>query len=159
MFWLMIFGLFIFTLGQFIPIYFSDIDFRIYFYPLLLILTTIAVAFVMYRNVYLPNKSKMSYPMGLSFITTFIVFLVLALITIGKMLVVWTDIGPIYLMKNDPNVQITSRYINEGAFGGGTEPDDYQMVVKRPFTPFFNIETSVDTNKIDKSKWIRQNPF
>lgn len=159
MLWLMLAGLFIFTIGQYVPVYFSYPDFRLYFYPIMLASTIIAVAAVSYDSMYLPHKDNKLYSTIISLLTTVIVFLVLAFITVGKLMTLLTDTGPIYLMKSNPNVEITSCYINEGAFGGGTEPDDYQIVVKSPLTSFFYIVTSVDTTKIDKTKWIRQNIF
>ena len=52
-------------------------------------------------------------------------------------------------------VKIISRYINEGAFGGGTEKGDFHVVLSRPFLGAFKIETSVDTAKIDKRLWVK----
>ncbi len=59
------------------------------------------------------------------------------------------------LSKDNPEIKIISRYLNEGAFGGGTEPNDYEIVLQRPIFNLFNIQTRVDTNSIDKRKWIK----
>ncbi|MCQ6960137.1 hypothetical protein [Mucilaginibacter aquariorum] len=82
--------------------------------------------------------------------------LIFGFITLTKILAVWVDRGTLYYQKNNPEVKIVSRYIDLGAGGGGTEPGDYKIVLKRPITPFFKLETSVDTNAIDKSDWIKE---
>lgn len=68
----------------------------------------------------------------------------------------WTDTEPIYIKKDNQNIIIVSRYLDEGAFGGGTKPGDYQNVVKRQLTTFLKLETAIDTNSIDKNEWIKQ---
>jgi len=73
----------------------------------------------------------------------------------GSLFDVWTEAGTYYVSKKNPDVQIISRYINEGAFGGGTEPRDYFIVLHRPITPWFKMDTAIDTNKIDKTEWVK----
>ncbi|WP_158990890.1 hypothetical protein [Mucilaginibacter sp. L196] len=68
----------------------------------------------------------------------------------------YSDATTIYISSSNPNLKIVSRFLDEGAFGGGTEPGDYETVVLRPITPFLKIETSIDTTKMDKGEWIRQ---
>ena len=41
------------------------------------------------------------------------------------------------------NIKIVTRYLNEGAFGGGTKPEDYEVVLKREINPFLKIDFSI----------------
>jgi hypothetical protein len=153
--WFMLFGICTFTAGQYIPVYFVDQGFSLFFYPVLLILTVVTVYINTYNAMYLPHKDNRLYSAIISTLITLLVFIVFAFITLSKILAVWTDAGTIYTNKSNPNIKIVSRYINEGAFGGGTEPGDYEIVVNRPFTPFFKIKTSIDTTKINKNDWVK----
>jgi hypothetical protein len=155
-FWLMIFGLFTFTIGQFIPIYFVEQDIRIFFYPAILLITVVTFAVTVYKSMYLPHKNNWVYSSIITLITTLLLFLIFAGITFGKILTVWTDATTLYVKKDNSQVKIVTRYINEGAFGGGTEPGDYEIVLLRPITPFFKMETTVDKNKIDRSEWVKK---
>lgn len=67
----------------------------------------------------------------------------------------WSVGSVYYVKKNNPKVKIISRYVNQCAYGGGTEPSDYHIVLYRPFLLFFKMETSIDTTKIDKADWIK----
>jgi len=153
--WFMIFGIITFTVGQYIPIYFTNQGIRIFYYLIVLSLTVITVYITAYKAMYLPHKDNRIYSGIISAITTILIFIVFAFITLGTIMTDWTDAEIIYTNKNNSNIKIVSRYINEGAFGGGTEPRDYEIVVNRPFTPFFKIETSIDTTKINKSDWVK----
>ena len=67
---------------------------------------------------------------------------------------VWTESAVYYVKRDNPKVKIISRYINEGAWSGGTEPSDYHIVLHRPFLFIYKMETSIDTTSIDKEKWM-----
>jgi hypothetical protein len=68
---------------------------------------------------------------------------------------VWTSAGTIYTRKNNPEIKIIRRYVDQGAFGGGTSPDDYEIVLHKPLTSLFKIETRIDTLEIDKNEWLK----
>jgi hypothetical protein len=122
----------------------------------MLFLTTITVAITSYRSMYLPHKNNWKYSTLISLIATLLVFVVFAFITLTKFLTVWTDAATIYVKKTNPQIKIVSRYLNEGAFGGGTEPGDYEIVLERSITPYLKMETLIDTNLINKKEWIKQ---
>lgn len=67
----------------------------------------------------------------------------------------YVDAAVFFTQKNNPDVKIVSRYYDQGAMGGGADPEDYETVLKRPITPFFRLETRIDTNNIDKAIWIK----
>jgi hypothetical protein len=105
---------------------------------------------------YLPHKNNWIYSSLISLISTGLIFILFGFFTLAKFLAVWDDTTIIYTNKNNPEVKIVSRYVNLGAYGGGTEPEDYEIVVKRPLTRFLKIETSVDTTAINKKEWVRE---
>ena len=57
------------------------------------------------------------------------------------------------IQKDNAKVKIISRYINQGAFGGGTEKVDYHIVLTRPLLFFLKLETYIDTIDIKKEEW------
>jgi len=75
---------------------------------------------------------------------------------IGHMFFGYASAGTIYVCKNHPQVQIISRYWDMGAWGGGTENDDFEDAVLIPVTPHFKIEFPVNITKIDKENWVKQ---
>ena len=154
-FWLMLFCIFCFTVGQFIPIYFADTGFRALFYFGIYILLIITVTRTIFKRIYKPRKANISSAKLYSILTGFAIFVIFGLWTLGLFFTVWTDASTLFVKKDNPKIKIISRYINNGAFGGGTEADDYQLVVHRPILFLFKMETSIDTTKIDKQIWTR----
>jgi len=156
-FFMMLFCIFCFTAGQYVPVYFTNLGCRSLFYIVLLIALLGSMAVSLAK--YIKGQGKINYwwSITISVLVAAITTLVFAVLTLGLLMGCWTDMTTIYVQKNNPDVKIVSRYWNEGAFGGGTSRDDYFIVFRRPITPLFIIETSVDTNKIDKSKWVRMN--
>jgi len=155
LFWLTLFCIFSFTLGQFIPIYFVDHEWRLIYYPTLLIITSLAIPTLVYRRIYNPKKSNWISSTLYTLLVFASVIVVFGFITLGKCMVIWTDAETYYVNKNNPEVKIISRYSDLGAFGGGTEPTDYEMVLSRPITSQFKLQTKIDTTKINKAEWIK----
>ena len=146
--------LFVITLGQFIPIYFIDIDLRQQFYICVFCILFITTALTTFAFVYKPYKSKILV-WSTSIVVSVGTFVLLGFWLILLLIAVWTEAGTYYVNKDNPKIKIISRYLNEGAFGGGTEPDDYEVVLQKPLYNLFNIQTKIDTNSIDKRKWIK----
>ncbi len=154
-YFLLAFCFFSFTMGQFIPVYFVDTDLRMWYYVSILFLLVISTVISLFKNAYnKSDKNIISAILG-SLIIGFFTFILFGFWTIGFLFNVWDEGATYYISKSNPKVKIISRYINEGAYGGGTEPGDYHMVVHRPFLLIFKIETPVDTTSINKSKWIK----
>jgi hypothetical protein len=154
-FFIMLFCLFCFTAGQYIPVYFTNSDQRLWFYIVLLLLLLGSTAVSLAK--YIKGQGKVNYWWAItwSILLTTLITLVFGVLTLSLLMGTWTDVTTIYVQKNNPDVKIVSRYWNEGAFGGGTSRDDYFIVVRRPVTPLFILETSVDTNKINKTEWVK----
>jgi hypothetical protein len=154
-FWLMLFCIFCFTVGQFVPIYFVNADLRQNYYILILILLVLSSGVATFRRIYKPQKKNRSSAIFISVFLGLAVLFMFGILTIAFYFGVWTEANVFYVKKDNPKVKIISRYVNEGAFGGGTEPDDYQVVLHRPILFLFKMETSVDTTKIDRQEWTR----
>ena len=152
---LMLFCIFSFTVGQFIPIYFANADFRALYYFIIFILLVAATGRTIFKSIYKPQKNNISSARLISILVGFLSFVVFGFLTIVFCFAVWTEANVFYIQKDNPKVKIISRYVNEGAFGGGTEATDYQIVLHRPVLFIFNMETSIDTALIDKQKWIK----
>jgi hypothetical protein len=151
-YWLMIYCILNFTVFPFIPVYFTNQNTReayclvIYF---LFVLTSIFQLLKAITNLGIFWKLILfiSALSGLLMLFFFYVF--------ASSMAVWTDAGTLYTQKNNPKVRIIRRYVDMGAWGGGTSPDDYEIVLHRPLTSVFKIESHIDTLNIDKSVWIK----
>lgn len=150
---IMLFCIFCFTVGQFIPIYFRDTDLRERFYFIVYIFLIVTTSRTIFKLIYKPQKNNISTARLFSILAGFSTFIVFGLWTIGLLFSVWSEAFTYYVRKDNAKIKIISRYINEGAFGGGTEKEDYHIVLTRPFLYFFKMETSIDTLSIKKEEW------
>ena len=156
----MIYCFFTLTIGQFIPIYFDNrnlnSDFKESYYLIILTLILISTTIVAFKRFYKPQQNRRAF---LAWFSALIIgagtCCIFALIVLFNHLAVLTDMTTLYVKKGNRNIKIVTRYLNEGAFGGGTKPEDYEVVLKREINPFLKIETSIDTNTIDKTQWIK----
>jgi amino acid transporter len=155
-FWMLSCCIFIDTAGQFIPIYFTNHGFEISFYIIVYILILVSLSFLFSRWIYKQDNHKRIYKSIFSLLIFSLSVILFGFFTIAKIMTDWTDATTIYIKKSHSHIRIVSRYLNEGAFGGGTEPRDYEVVLRWPITPFLKIETAIDTNKINKNEWVRK---
>jgi hypothetical protein len=157
-FWLMCYCIFVFTAGQFIPIYFIDSNLKTYYYIVMLVLLCGSISASIYLRYHNPRRYNI-----LAFISSVVVgvglFSILGMGMILAGIGEWTVAGTYFIKKSNPDIRIVSRYMDQGALGGGTHPEDYTTCITRPITPLFTLETSVDTNTIDKSEWIKSPAF
>jgi predicted membrane protein len=142
------------TLFQFIPVYFVDQAPRLTFYLFVYFALMFSSVFEILK--YFGRTTHYLITKILAFVFLFFGFMVALLFVIGQFTVTWTEAAIYYKSKANPKVKILSRYLDAGALGGGTEPEDYKIVLHRPLTRYFKIETTVDTNKIDKDDWIKE---
>jgi len=149
----MLFCFFSFTVGQYLQIYFTDSSFREKYYFILCILLIVTVSRTVFKRVYKRMKGNISSAWLYSILIGFATLVVFGLWTFGLILSVWTEAATFYIQKDNPKVKIISRYMNEGAFGGGTEKEDFHIVLSRPIFSILKMETFVDTTRIDKQKW------
>jgi hypothetical protein len=157
-FWISIFCFINYVLMFIGPIYFINATYRQIYFLVVFILLLALVVFRLARYINRQGKRSFYWALPWSLLVAITFFMVFGFITLSTFLAVWTEASTIYVSKSNPNVKIISRYLNLGAFGGGTSPDDFETVVDRPLTPFFKMETKVDTNRINKQEWIRLGP-
>lgn len=150
---IMLFCIFCFTVGQFIPIYFADTGFKAMYYCIIYILLIATASRTIFKLIYKPEKNNISTARLFSILTGVATFIVFGLWTIAQFIAVWSDAYTYYVRKDNAKIKIISRYINLGAFGGGTEKEDYQIVLTRPILFFLKMETSIDTLEIKKEEW------
>ena len=150
---IMLLCIFCFTVGQFIPVYFIDTGFRTIFYFIIYVLLIATSSRTIFKLIYKPQKSNISTARLFAILTGFATCIVFGLWTIGLLFSVWSEAFTYYVRKDNAKIKIISRYINEGAFGGGTEKEDYHIVLTRPFLLLFKMETSIDTLDIKKEEW------
>jgi hypothetical protein len=150
---IMLFCIFCFTVGQFIPIYFADTGFRAMYYFIICILLVATSSRTIFKFIYKPQKNNISTARLFSILAGVAIFIVFGLWTIGLLFSVWSEASTYYVRKDNSKIKIISRYIDQGAFGGGTEKEDYHIVLTRPFLLFFKMETSIDTLDIKKEEW------
>jgi hypothetical protein len=152
---IMLFCIFCFTVGQFIPIYFADTGFRAMYYFIIYILLIATASRTIFKLIYKPQKNNISTARFFTILAGFATFVLFGLWTIGLLFSVWSEAFTYYVRKDNAKIKIISRYINEGAYGGGTEKEDYHIVLTRPILFFFKVETSIDTLGIKKEEWKR----
>jgi hypothetical protein len=112
-----------------------------------------SAAVVIYKYVYRARKKKnLLIAVVESMIAGFVIFVISGLVTLFT---AWSDAGTLYVRKDNSDIKIVSTYINEGAYGGGTSPEDFHIVLRRPITSFLKIETAIDTTKINKDEWLK----
>jgi hypothetical protein len=146
-------------IARFIPLYFTNNHLKFGYYVVLLIClaTSAVIKFSRWSN-RIQVWAK-TFVVITSFLFGLLVFLLLALINLISTAFGYADAGTFYTLKNNSEIKIVSRYYDQGAFGGGTEPEDYETILRRPITPFYKLETKVDTTTIDKTKWIKQSYY
>ena len=115
----------------------------------------IAVSRTIFKRIHKSQKENVSSAWFYSILIGFATFVIFGLWTLGLFFLVWTVASTLYVKKDNPEIKIISRYVNQGAFGGGTEPDDYQIVLHRPILFIFKMETSMDTAKFDRTDWVK----
>jgi hypothetical protein len=152
---MMLFCIFSFTVGQAIPIYFVNNGLRNLFYSIIFVILVIIISRKTFKLVYKPQKNNISLARLISILVGFVAFLVFGFFTLGISITVWTESKIYYVDKDNSKIKIISRYLDSGAFGGGTESGDYHIILLKPLSNFFNLETSIDTTLIDKTKWVR----
>jgi hypothetical protein len=145
--------LFIFTGGQYIPVYFKSNGLRDIFYLIIWIILVITSGKLVFQLIYNPAKNNISLARLFSIITVAITFFIFGFWTIGLLFNAWSEAHTYWVRKDDPRIKIISAYVDEGAFGGGTEASDYHVVLHRPFLYIFRIETEIDTTTINKNDW------
>jgi hypothetical protein len=151
MFWIMIYCVLTDSIGLFIPIYFTNPNSAIYFYPLVLILILITVCVWSYKTMYLPYKDNWIFSSLISATTTVLALIAFGTVTLVKIWPIESYDSVIYIKKNAQKTKIIRHYTDLGAMGAATK-----IIQRRELTPFFKIETKIDTNSIDKNEWIRQ---
>jgi len=150
---IMLLCIFCFTVGQFIPIYFADTGFKAMYYFIVYILLIATASRTIFKLIYNPEKNNISTAKLFSILTGVATFIVFGLWTIAQFIAVWSEAYIYYVRKDNAKIKIISRYINLGAFGGGTEKEDYHIVLTRPILFFLKMETSIDTLNINKEEW------
>lgn len=152
--WLLIYCTATLTIFQFIPIYFVDQSPRLTFYLCVYFALMFSSVFEMLK--YFGRTTHYLITKILSFTFLFFGLITAALFVLSRFMAIWTEAGTFYKSKANPEVRIVRRYLDLGALGGGTEPDDYEVVLHRPLTHWFKIETAVDTSKLDKRDWAKE---
>ena len=150
----MAFCLFILTVGQFFPIYFIDRELADIYYIIIFVLLLISVGTLIFKKLYVKNSI---YYAGITACVSAIgICLIFIFIRFIGSIAIWQDATILYTKRNNSDIKIITRYVNEGAFGGGTEPGDYEIVLKRSILSVLKIETKIDTNEINKSEWVKK---
>jgi uncharacterized membrane protein YiaA len=88
---IMLFCIFCFTVGQFIPIYFADTDFRAMYYFIICILLVATSSRTIFKFIYKPQKNNISTARLFSILAGVAIFIVFGLWTIGLLFSVWSE--------------------------------------------------------------------
>lgn len=143
--------IFAFTIGQIIPVEFTDLDDRNRFYDfgyyaiptgVLLTLTGTIKGSDGRRRV----AWKIVTTVFTSVVSIAILFAYLFTFGFGA----WVDLETRFRAKHDRRVRIVEQLYDVGAFGYGGR----RLVKAMPFTPWFNYIEDIDSAKLDRSQWI-----
>ena len=104
--------IFIFTIGQFIPIYFIDIGFMTIFYFVIFILLVATTSRTFFKLIYKPQKDNISLARLISILVGSATFVIFGLWTIGLFFSIWSEASTYYVRKDNPKIKIISRYVN-----------------------------------------------
>jgi uncharacterized membrane protein len=140
-----------FSIGQFIPIEFSDIKYRNLFYDIGFYGIPIATLLTLSGTLKNSDEAKRTvlkvwltiFASGLS-----IVLLFTYILTLG--FGAWTDQRVKFTNKENKGIRIVEQMYDIGAFGYGGQ----RTVKTIPLTPWFNYIMLVDTAELDRSDWI-----
>jgi hypothetical protein len=154
-FLVMVYCLFTLTIGQFLPIYFVDGNSAFLYHIVVFIALLASTGILIFKNLYYKRKQNIHYSWLAASVTGIGIVLIFIVVRFIEAVAVWTDATVLYTNKSNSQIKIVTRYINEGAFGGGAEPNDYEIVLRRPITPYLKLETKIDTNRINKNEWIK----
>ena len=147
--------IFCLTLGQFIPIYFIDTKLRMDFYLAIFILLILSVGRTIFKRVWKSGKEHISSAWFFSILCAFATSIVFGIWVFALLLTAWTEAATLFVKRDNSKIKIITRYVNEGAFGGGTEPEDFETVVHRPILFYLKMETPIDTTTFDTTGWIK----
>ncbi len=152
-FWIMVFCLLLNTVGRSIPIYFVNPAVSEHFGRVVFITTLITVCFTLFVQLYNKEKNNWIFSGLISILITFFTFIILSFITFFDGFSSFTDVQVLYVKKDDSKIKIIRQYVDSGALGDG-----HIAVLRKEILSFLKYEETIDTNSINKSEWIKQNP-
>jgi uncharacterized membrane protein len=140
-----------FSIGQFIPIEFSDIKYRNTFYDINFYAVPVAILLTLAGTLKNSDEAKRKilkvwltiFASGLS-----IPLLFAYILTLG--FGAWTDLRVKFRKSENEDIRIVEQMYDIGAFGYAGQ----RTVKTIPLTPLFNYIIKVDTTELDRSDWI-----
>ena len=149
-------GIFSITLGQMLPVEFTDSNIRSTFYEWLFQSLPVAVLLLPFglarRNVV--TKWQLATRIGLATILAVLTYVALVGVFMWQIgFASWVDYWVIYHKRTDQQIRIVDQLYDVGAFGYG----GHRLVQVRPFTRVFTIVTPVDTGSLNKGEWLLVN--
>jgi hypothetical protein len=160
MYWLsvlvILLGIFSVTLGQVLPVEFTDSNTRSTFYDWLFQSLPVAVLLLPFglarRNAI--TKWLLATSIGLAAILAVLTYVALVGVFMWQIgFASWIDYWVIYHKRTDPKIRIVDQLYDVGAFGYG----GHRLVQVRPLTGVFTVVTPVDTGSLNKGEWLLVN--
>jgi len=139
--------------GDFIPLEFSKQQNKEIFEGLSFFGVPIAILLTLTGT--LLKSDPQGFLIGKVFLTVFIAvfsFIILTMALFSSMCT-WTIGDEIFKNKANPEKKIVTRYFGCGATD--STPELCKLFIIESFTTYFIMVGETDTNKIDKSEWIR----
>lgn len=138
------------TLGQYIPIEFTNWRHSHIYYDIILAGLPVATLFTLVWTIRKANSKKRNILIGIATIlVTFGMFILSIYFLFVFGFGAWVNEEILYENKQNPKQIISQQLLDIGAFGYGGQ----RTVKLTPFLGLWNITTEIDTTKIEKNDW------
>jgi len=154
-FWITVYCAIVVTVGQFVPVYFTNYGFRSRYYFIIFIFLLIS-PFSIHQKVYDKQKDNAGKATLITLLF-FIVFVTAGFLQVLGSFVTWREMDILYVKKENKDIKIITRYSD--SFAWSSEYYEDRPILKMPLTPHLNILTPIDTNTINKEEWIKQKSY
>lgn len=145
---------FAFTVGQMVPIEFSNLNARNVFYSFGYYAIPVGILLTLTGTIKKDDgwkKVASKVVLTVSAALASIAILVASLFTVG--FGAWVDLGTTFRAKEDRRIRIVEQLYDIGAFGYGGR----RLVKTIPITPWFDYVEEIDSSAIDRSQWYPVN--
>lgn len=145
-------AIFSLTIGQILPIEIADDNNRHVFYVIVMIGLPIAVLLTLFGTIQKNNTPSKNWTWGCLTVLTSILSFFIVTSMMFKILGCWVTVTTIYKHKTNGK-EIKEQWFDVGALGYRGK----RIVEVKPFLKYWILISNIDTEKIDKNKWILVN--
>ena len=143
--------MFILTIGQILPLQFSDEITSLFFYFLILLTLPSAILLTLLK----PAKNSTGTRKGLTIAAAVISFIILIFFFFGKIMCGYITDKTLFVNKSDTTMKIVKKYYDCGATDSSFP--EYEFYKTKPLIKPILYSKKIDTLYLNKSDWVRIN--